>query len=191
MTLRKLLWGSALAVAMMLPAIPAPAATVTGCAAAKPTALSNTWNFKHEADNIFAGVAFDAQQISDHAETLRNFATDSNISWPDDADQLNTVKDNIDDIGAKLCRLETIRSMVAPWQQRIVDQIVTSTRLMADNAQDAITFADHNQQDLWTPAYQDRVNTLLNEATSLKRTVHNAVQYAHVSKEYRDLHRNL
>jgi hypothetical protein len=107
------------------------------------------------------------------------------------ADQLLDLKGEINDIGSRLCRLEAIRRVVDPWQQRVIDQIVTTTRLMADNAQDAIMFVDAHRLELWLPAYQTYLNNLRHEATNLRRSVDKAIEFASVSKEYQDLRSDL
>jgi hypothetical protein len=73
---------------------------------------------------------------------------------------LEDLKGDINDIGAKLCRLETIRRVVAPWQKREIDRIATTVRLMADNAEDAILFVNDKPNDLWLGTYQSYLNNL-------------------------------
>ena len=55
---------------------------------------------------------------------LQSFARDPHMTWDAHADELEYLKSEINDIGAKLCRLQTIRRVVAPWQQNEIDQIV-------------------------------------------------------------------
>jgi hypothetical protein len=188
MRFRTLLWSGCISAALAVCAIPASAATASHqCVAAEPTAASYTWNFKGEANTIFRDIQTDAQDASYHADMLQSFARDPNMSWDSHADELEYLKSDINDIGAKLCRLQTIRRVVAPWQQNMIDQIVTDTQLMADNAQDAIVFGGTHRSELWLAAYQKNVNNLEDEATALSHSVGNAVQFAGVSKEYREL----
>lgn len=191
MRLRTLFWSSCISAAIAVSAIPAAAATVSQCAAGKPTAASCTWDFKGEANTIFKDVQADAQQALYHADKLQSFAGDPNLDWQIHADQLEYLKGEINDIGTKLCRLKTIRRVVAPWQQLVIDQIATNARLMADNAQDAIVFGDTKPKDLWLATYQKYVNNLFSEANSLTHSVGNAVEFASVSKEYQELRHDL
>jgi hypothetical protein len=62
---------------------------------------------------------------------------------------------------------------------------------MVDNAQDAIVFSDDNPSSLWSPTYSAYVNNLYNEASSLDTSTADAVRYARVRKEYRDLRNDL
>jgi hypothetical protein len=172
---------------MAVSALPAAAAPVHECVSAKPTAASYTWDFKSEANTIFKDVQSDAQQAMDHADNLQSFAGDNGLSWEAHAYQLEYLKNDINDIGAKLCRLETIRRVVAPWQQHEIDRIGVAVHLMADNAQDAIVFGKANPTELWIPSYRNYLTNLYNNATTLTRSVGNAVEFASASKEYRDL----
>jgi len=168
MRLKALLWSSCISAAMAF-AGQAAAATVNACAARKPTAASYTWNFKGEANTILQDVQFDARQALFESDKLQSFAADPGLSWESHADELDLLKGDINDIGSKLCRLEAIRRMVAPWQQRVIDRIATTTRLMADNARDAIVFGEANPEALWLATYQHYVNNLYDQAKSLTR----------------------
>jgi hypothetical protein len=173
-------------VAAMIPAASA-AVRVRQCIAGKPTAASYTWNFQKEADNIFGAIQSDAVKAQYHAEKLKSFAWDMNLSWQGHADQLWQLKTEINDMGGRVCRLETIRRVVAPWQQRTIDRIASTVRLMAVNAQNAIVFLNHNQQMLWSPTYRHYSDHLCLEASSLTQSVAHAVEYARVGAQYQQL----
>lgn len=192
MRFRTLLWSGCISAALAVYAVPASAATASHqCVASEPTAASYTWDFKGEANTIFQDIQSDAQQALYHADMLQSYARDPQMTWDAHADQLDSLKSEINDIGAKLCRLQTIRRVVAPWQQNVIDKIVTDTQLMADNAQDAIVFGDTHRNELWLGTYQKNVNNLEDEATALTHSVGNAVQFASVSNEYRELRQDV
>jgi hypothetical protein len=184
---KSLVLGSSLSAAMVFFAVPGMAAATHECTAGKPTAASNTWNFKGEANSLFEKVQADADKIENHADKIQSFASDSTIDWQVHAPQLNALKSEVDDIGAKLCRLETIRPVLSKWQQAEVDRIGANTLLMADNAQDAITFLNNNQQELWAPVYRKYANNLYDEAHTMAQSLHTALASAHASKQYRTL----
>ncbi|MFZ0762249.1 MAG: hypothetical protein WAM69_20045, partial [Candidatus Sulfotelmatobacter sp.] len=116
------------------------AITMNKCAPGPPTAASYTWNFQGEANTLFQDVRVDAQQVTTDAAQLQSFSENPNISWQLDGDKLTQVKADVDDMGRKLCRLETIRRVVAPWQRDTIDRIASNVVLMADNTQDAIEY---------------------------------------------------
>lgn len=171
--------------------VPAACAATRECVAGKPTAASYTWNFRKEADGIFQDIQSDALRARSHADHLDRFVADPDLSWEAHADQLAQLRSEINDIGNRLCRLETIRRVVAPWQQRSIDHIARSVQLMADNTEDAILFLDNNEQILWSPTYQSYVQNLFNEAGDLTASVGNAVEYAKVNTEYHELRHDI
>jgi hypothetical protein len=190
-SLRSLLWCSCISVLMTASTVPVAAATANECATkcvpGKPTAASYLWNFKGEANAIFKDVQADARRALSRADRLQSFTEDPHLDWETHASQLQDLKGDINELGTKLCRLETIRRVLAPWQQREVDEIATALQLMADNAQDAIVFVNDKPDRLWVPAYRNYLSNLYTEADNLAHSAENAVAYANVSKEYRDL----
>lgn len=190
MKLRALLWSSCLSVAMVAGASPAVAASaVRACPVPKPN-VSYTWDFKAEANNIFDKIQSDAQEAVDHADTLDTPGY-GYLSWETEGAQLNDVREDINDIGVKLCRLEAIRRVVSPWQQQVIDGIKGTALLMATNAENAILFLNGHQKGLWVPTYRGDLDNLYQEAANLTHFVGNAVEYPGVSKEYQGLRRTL
>jgi hypothetical protein len=180
----------ALAATVMLVG-PGMAAAVHECVPGSPTAASYTWDFKAEANSIFQELETLARHTRGDAEQLQTFSRDEGVSWETQGDQLDIIRQEINDMGAKLCRLESIRRALAPWQQAEVDRIAQDVQLMADNAQDAIVYLDNHEQALWMPTYQKYSNNLYREAGALTDSLSDAVTYAGVSKEYQDLRHKL
>jgi hypothetical protein len=191
MTLRSWLLGGCVSGALVFAALPSLAAPAHECVAGQPTAQSYTWNFQREANGIFEDIHTDAAHAAGQAATLQQDVTDTNLTWESHGDTLLKLKASVNDMADKLCRLQAIRRTLAPWQQKTVDRINTEVRLMVDNAQDAIVFSDDNPSSLWSPTYSAYVNNLYNEASSLDTSTADAVRYARVRKEYRDLRNDL
>jgi hypothetical protein len=163
------------------------------CVAGKVTPSSYTWNFKAEANQIFQYIKVQAQDAKYDADQLAVLNPDGpdQMSWRNDIDQLNHVRGDLNRIESKICRLETIRRVVDPEQQRTIDQIAVSARLMADNLQDAYTFGNAHSHELWTPAFQKNLKNLYSEASTMTHSVDQAVQYAKLSKEDREVARKI
>jgi hypothetical protein len=170
---------------------PGMAAAVHECVPGSPTAASYTWDFKAEANSIFQDLETIARQTRNDADQLVTYNRGQEVDWEMQADQFNLLKQEVNDMGARLCRLESIRRVLAPWQQTEVDRIAEEVQLMADNAQDAIVYLNTHEEELWVPTYQKYANNLYTEAGSLTESLSNAVTYANVSKEYRDLRHKL
>ena len=171
--------------------VPGMGAAVHECVAGSPTAASYTWDFKAEANSIFQNLDILARQTRNHADQLQTYDRNNGVSLESQADQLDMIKQEVNDMGPKLCRLETIRRVLAPWQQTEVDRIAGEVRLMADNTQDAIVYLQGHGEELWVPAYQKYATNLYKEAGALTESLSEAVTYASVSKEYQDLRHKL
>ena len=167
----------------------AATASPAKCEAGAPTAASYKWDFQKEADETFANIQADIEQARYHASTLQSYKGE--LSWDSHATQLMALRSEINDVGSKVCRLEAIRSALPDWQKATIDRIVSTTRLMADSAQDAIVFGNTHRSTLWLPTYQHYVDNLYNQSTQLDNSVQEAVEYAHVSKESQDLRKDL
>ena len=174
---------------LLTAALTAPASTPPPCTCTpgSPTAASNTWNFKGEANTIFQDIETDAQSIRTHADRIQSYERGPQLSWASHGDQLNAIRDDVNDMGKKLCRLEVIRGALAPWQQGEVDRIAAIVPLLANETEDAILFGAEHQQVLWLPVYQNDTNSLYENSNKLAQSVNEAVKYAGVSKDYHTL----
>jgi hypothetical protein len=133
---------------------PGMGAAVHECVPGSPTAASYTWNFKAEANSIFQDLETFARQIRYGADQLVTDNRGHEVDWELQGDQLNILRQEVNDMGDKLCRLESIRRVLAPWQQAEVDRIAEEVQLMADNTQDAIVYLNGHERELWVPTYQ-------------------------------------
>jgi hypothetical protein len=161
------------------------------CTAGKPTPASYTWNFHAEASRLLSGIQVDAAKAHDRAAKLDVYTLDSNVDWRLHANQLDALKREVDDMGQRLCRLEQIRHVAAPWQQKAIDDAAASVRLMADNVQEAIEFLNEYQANFWEPGYRHNVSNVLHESGQLSRSVQNLEQYATVHREDLQLQKEL
>ncbi|HXK03801.1 MAG TPA: hypothetical protein VMS37_15475 [Verrucomicrobiae bacterium] len=174
---------------LLTAALTAPASTPAPCTCTPgtPTAASNTWDFKGEANTIFQDIETDARSIRAQADRLESYQRGPELSWASHADHLNVIRDDVNDMGKKLCRLEVIRGALAPWQQGEVDRIAGIVPLLANETEDAILFGGEHQQVLWLPVYQKDTSSLYENSNKLAQSVNEAVKYAGVSKDYHTL----
>ncbi len=94
-------------------------------------------------------------------------------------------------MGRRLCRLEQIRRVVAPWQQQAIDRVAPQVRLMADSATDAINFLDANQGHFWEPVFERYSSNIFQDSGRIARSVTNFEEYAKAHSEEIDLQRSL
>lgn len=141
------------------------------CIGGKANAASYTWNFQKEATGLLNGLQVDAGQVQRRADLLDAYIRGNEVTWDLQSDQLDQLRDEVNDMGRKLCRLVAIRGVLAPWQQNAVDRIAPRIRLIADNAADAIAFLNHHQHDFRQPPYELYVRNLYRQARRVSATV--------------------
>jgi hypothetical protein len=161
------------------------------CTAGTPTPASYTWNFQAEASRVLSGLQVDAAKAQYLADKLQTFSLDANVDWQLHANQLAALKREVDDMGRRLCRLEQIRPVAAPWQQKAIDDAASSVRLMADNVQDAINFLNEYHRNFWEPAYRHNVSNVFRESGQLSQSVKSLEQFAKVHSEDLQLEKEL
>jgi hypothetical protein len=183
----RILLSSACAFVMAVPA--AFAAEACKCVPGQPTAESYTWNFHQEANQLIQQIQDESIAAASHATELQSFTDSPGLTWQAHDVQLSYLKSEIDHMGQQLCRLETIRSAVAPWQQRTINRIARDVVLMANNADDAIHYVNSHQGLLWNPTYENNLKNLANVSYNLRSTTSNAVEFAHVRAKDRELRR--
>ncbi len=185
----QILLGSACALVMAVPA--AFAAQPCECVPGQPTAQSYTWNFHQEANQLIQRIQDESTAAARHATELQSFADSPGLTWQTHDEQLSDLKGEIDHMGRQLCRLETIRSAVAPWQRRAIQRVAKDVVLMTNNTDDAINYVNSHQGYLWNPTYEDYLNNLATLSSNLQTTTSNAVEFAHVRAKDRELRRTM
>jgi hypothetical protein len=172
-----LLGSACLCLAMVFSPAPASAATALApqaCVAGKPTAASYTWDFKAEASSTLKNVEDDARQISYEADQLRSFARDQDVSWGLHERDLSRLGASINDINSNICRLETIRRVVTPKEQKAIDAVISEGTLMSIHAQDAVNYGSDHPGSLFLRPYRADLVNIYNEANALSRSAQSA-----------------
>ena len=88
-----------------------------------PTSEFETWDFPEEASSLIEQIRSHAAQASRNADRLRSFARSNQISWQSHAAELTQVRDHVNAMGKLHYRLQVIRHVALPWQQRAIDHI--------------------------------------------------------------------
>jgi len=161
-----------------------PAASVSqnrSCVLGAPTPQSYTWNFHQEAQDLLAAVDTDAWQVSYHADQLAHFS--AMIDWQEHADQLNAIRDAVNDMGGKLCRLEAIRRVSSPWERKAIDEAAPLITEMANEAEAAITFLNDNQNHLLNPTYHAYSEEMYQQSSKLNRQMSEFDDFGKVHQE--------
>ncbi len=165
-----LLTGLLLAGASLLPAASLPAAK-QACSAGKPTAQSYKWNFQSEAVQLLDRVRTDVLDAKKHAAILQTKTEDPSMDWRFDADELTTIRDDINDMGHAMCRLKAIRRVTSPQEKRVIDRTLPLAQSLAANADAAIVHLNRNQMDYWQPLYRTYATNMYTDAQKISGAI--------------------
>jgi hypothetical protein len=138
-----------------------------------PSSESYTSNFPGEGSHLLADVQQDARRAAYHASQLESYTNNPEITWELHADQLQRIRHDVNDMGKRLCRLETIRRDLSPWEQQALSQVAPQLQYMADNTTDAIHYVNQYENNFWVPSYKSYTQNLYHEANTVSRTIHN------------------
>jgi len=175
------LGGCVLSAALLLPA--ATQSQARSCPVGTPTAQSYTWNFRAEAQGLLDDMASEARQARENADRLHTLMSNPESDWEPQALELDRIRDTVNDMGQKLCRLEAIRRVTSPWEQKAIAQAAPLIAAMANDTENAITFLNNNQRDLFMPAYTSLGADLYRRSASLAKSVSEFEKFGKVHQE--------
>ena len=124
------------------------------------------WNFQKEASDLLTEVQYLSDKLSTDTDKLASY-TRSNLSYESHATGLTAVRDDINQMGTRLSRLQQIKHVTAPWQQRAIEEVVPVAAQMAAHTQAAIEHLNENQRYLFAPAYQDHLEAVAEHAATI------------------------
>jgi hypothetical protein len=148
------------------------------------------WNFQKEASDALKEVQVLSGKLRLDTEKLESFPR-SKLSWESHANQLNLVRDHINQIGERLERLQEIRHVTSPWQRQAIDRIVPGAAELASRTQAAIMHLNENRGYLFAPTYADHLSTIAEQADEMKTTVDTFLEYADTEQKLQRLQERL
>ena len=158
---------------LLTAAVLAGGSLLAAAPAVKPSASkvqSEDWKFPAEASQLLKEIQSTANKLSRDAATLESYAR-GGLTWHRHADQLTFAKEHINEIGERLERLQAIRHIAAPWQQRAIDSIVPVAVSLVGHTEAAIQHLNESRSHLWAPVYVDRLKMIADRAGEMKESV--------------------
>jgi len=146
------------------------------------TADALTWGFQKEASGLLGDVQVLSGKLRLDADKLESFPR-SKLSWESHANQLNLVREHINQIGDRLERLQEIRHVTSPWQQQAIDQVVPVAVELAARTEAAIGHLNENKGHLFAPAYVDHLTTISDQAGEMKESVNTFLEFAETQQK--------
>ncbi len=128
-------------------------------------------NFDTEASDLLKQVKSLSGKLKSDAGTLESYKWQTQLSWQSHAYQLPKAREHINAIGKRLDRLQVIKSVTAPWQQRAIDEIVPVAANVAAHTESAIRHLNENRTYLYAPVYGEHLTSISERSNELKDSV--------------------
>ena len=110
---------------------------------------------------------------TDEMESL----TRSDVSWQTHASMLETMKEDVNDMGKIVERLQTSRDSASQWQRQAIDRMVPLLKELASNTTAAINHLNQEHTRPTTGEYADYLRQNAKTARELSDMVSSFVQY--------------
>lgn len=140
---------------------------------------------------LLASAERESYAVSVDASTLDSYLREPDLDWRTHAEELNQMRDDINQTAKTVVELNDSRLRAAPWQVAAIDRIIPLMKEIAANTTDAIEFLNKYQSRLNEPKYEDYVEASSDVATQLADLVASYVDYGSSKTRYESLRRTL
>lgn len=152
------------------------------CQGSGSAAMSKNWDFPGEATQLLSDVEAKSEDVirqSDAQVLLREHMSD----WVYVGDSLSAIRADVNAMGKDLCRLQAIRRVALPWQQREISRITPRLQDMATQTSAAIRLLNNSQQSYWSTNLPNDLDTVYSDALRVNRSVIREIQEARTHQQ--------
>lgn len=143
-----------------------------------------------QVSNTLSDAKMLAYQLSEDAASMEAF-TRLDATWQSHVEAINKIKDNVNNMGRLLAKLQDARSGAAPWQQTAIDRITPVAKELAANTTAAIEQLNKNPNALKLPAYKEYLEAIYDSASNLAATIADFADYGRTSQRLNRLSADL
>jgi hypothetical protein len=117
-----------------------------------------------------------AAQLSRDADEMESL-TRSDVSWQSHAAMLESMKDDVNEMGRIAQKLEASRNTASPWQQQAIDRMMPLLKELASNTTAAINHLNQERNRPTSGEYADYLRQNSETARELSDMVSSFVRY--------------
>lgn len=143
-----------------------------------------------EISNLLSEARHHATLLDDDADKLVGY-TRSQLHWKSHAQQLESMKTHVNNLGKITGQLNDLRSESSPWQQQAIDQINPLLQEMADHLTATIKHLNENQERVNMPAFQDYARGNYELASRTSELIKDYVNYDKARSQSQSLEQKL
>lgn len=143
-----------------------------------------------EISSLLSEAQHHAALLDDDADQLVSY-TRSKLHWESHAQQLESMKTHVNNLGNVTAQLNNLRSEGSPWQQQAIDQINPLLQEMANHLTATINHLNENQSRVHMPAYQDYAHGNYELASRISQMIKDFVEYDQAMAKSQSLEQKL
>ena len=143
-----------------------------------------------EISSLLSQAQHHAMLLDDDADQLVSY-TRSKLHWKSHAQQLESMKTHVNNLGKLSAQLNDLRSEGSPWQQQAIDQIYPLLQDMADHLTATINHLNENQQRVHMLAYEDYARGNYELASQTSQLIKDYVNYDKAKAKAQSLEQKL
>jgi hypothetical protein len=144
-----------------------------------------------QVSELLSQVKTHAFQLKEDAGTLESFTHNAGLSWHSHAAVLTRMKEDINEAGRDLTKLEEAKKSASPWQKTAIERIQPLLKELAGNTEQAINYGNENQKRLFTEPYKDYLEANADLSSELASTISDFVDYGNTKERLDALERKL
>ena len=129
----------------------------------------------NQSTEIMKDLEARANNAADQAAEIQANVFSSNASWEVHADKLQAMKDDVNEMGRLLSRLDEMRAQLGQEDREVVNRASALLKEMAANTTTAVQYLNTDQQNFWTPSYRKSVENLVNESNQLSTALNRVI----------------
>lgn len=126
-------------------------------------------------NRLFKDIDQQSYNLQDHAATMRTVSNTEQLDFQFYVDQLNTVKNDVNEIGREYPSLLN-QACETPSEHQVIARMHPQLEAIASTVDSAIQFVNGHQDELQLPQFTNLTNQLSNETLSMWHMIHDAIR---------------
>lgn len=142
-----------------------------------------------QATRLLERARTSATQLKNDSVEMESYAG-TQLTWESHANQVNRIKEHINDSGKILAELHDVRGSAEPWQQEAIDKITPLLQNLASNTESIIDHLNERNQT-WHPEYRGYLESNAEMATDLSNLIRDYIDYGKARSKTESLGKTL
>lgn len=143
-----------------------------------------------EVSELLTRAKTSALRLSTDADTMASF-TRSTLSWESHAEQIHTITQHVNNLGAILKQLDAKRGSASPWQREAIDRVTPLAKELASDIETTIKHINDHPERLHSPKYQQYVSSNAEVSAELAKLIADFVALGKSKAKYQQLETQL